>query len=119
MEIIIKGIANEVIRERKVKRNEEWFDGEYVKCIAEKNNARKRMIQRETRINYENYQEKRGQANRICRRRKNKEMIQKQVEKIEKFNKQNERRKFHKAVDQQKRGFQPRVTRCKARVEEY
>jgi hypothetical protein len=44
------------------------------------------MIQRETRINYENYQEKRRQANRICWR-KEEEMIQKQLEEIEKFNK--------------------------------
>jgi hypothetical protein len=34
MESIIKGIVNEVIREKKVKRNEEWFDGECVKCIT-------------------------------------------------------------------------------------
>jgi hypothetical protein len=61
------------------------------------------MIKRETRISCENYQDKRMQANRICRRKK-KEMIQKQLEEIEKFNKQNERRKFCKAVDQQKRG---------------
>jgi hypothetical protein len=27
MESIIKGVANEVIGEKKVKRNEEWFDG--------------------------------------------------------------------------------------------
>jgi hypothetical protein len=58
------------------------------------------MIQRETRMNTENYQEKRRQANRICRRRK-KEMIQKQLEEIQQFNQQNERRKFDKAVDQQ------------------
>jgi hypothetical protein len=114
MERIIKGVANEVIGEKKIKRNEEWFDGECVKCITEKNKARERMIQREARTNYENYQEKRRQAYRICRRKK-KEMIQKQVEELEKFNKPNERRKFHKAVDQQKRGFQPKLTGCKSK----
>jgi hypothetical protein len=44
MESIIKGVANEVIREKKVKRNRELFDGECVKCTAEKNKARGRMI---------------------------------------------------------------------------
>jgi hypothetical protein len=80
MECIIKGVANEVIREKKVKRHEEWFDRECVKCIAEKNKAGERMIQRESRINYENYREKRRQANRIYRRKK--EMIQKQQRKL-------------------------------------
>jgi hypothetical protein len=41
-------------------------------------------------------------------------MIQKQLEKTEKFNTQNERRKFYKA-DQHTRGFQPRVTGCKSK----
>jgi hypothetical protein len=71
------------------------------------------MFQIETTINYENYQEKRRQANRICRRKK--EMIQKQLEENIKFNKQNETRKFYKAVDQQKRRFQPRVTGYKSK----
>jgi hypothetical protein len=44
------------------------------------------MIQRKTTINYENYQEKIRQANRICRRKK-KEMIQTQLEEIGKHNK--------------------------------
>jgi hypothetical protein len=71
------------------------------------------MIHRETRINYENYQEKRRQANRTCRRKK--KIIQKQLEKIKKCNKQNERRKFYKAVDQQNRRFHPRVTGCESK----
>jgi hypothetical protein len=52
---IIKGVSSDFIGEKKVKRNKEWFDGECGKCIVEKNKARERIIQRETRINYENY----------------------------------------------------------------
>jgi hypothetical protein len=84
MEGIINEIANEVIGEKKVKRNEDWFDGECVKCIVQKSKARERMIQRETRMDYENYQEERRKANRVCRKKK-KEMIQKQPEEIEKI----------------------------------
>jgi hypothetical protein len=47
------------------------------------------MHSRKITINYENYQQKRRQANRICRR-KEKQMIQKQLEETEKCNKQNE-----------------------------
>jgi DNA segregation ATPase FtsK/SpoIIIE-like protein len=32
--------------------NKEWFDEECAKVVLEKNNASKRMLQRETRINY-------------------------------------------------------------------
>jgi hypothetical protein len=56
LESIIKGVANEATGGKKVKRNEEWFDGGCVKCIVEKNKARERMIQRETKINYEDKQ---------------------------------------------------------------
>jgi hypothetical protein len=34
MESIIKGVANKIIGEKKVTRNEEAFDEECVKCIA-------------------------------------------------------------------------------------
>jgi hypothetical protein len=34
---------------------------------------------------------------------------------LKKFNEQNERRKFYKAADQQKRVFQQRVTGCKSK----
>jgi hypothetical protein len=40
MESIIKGVANKVIREKKVRRTDEWFDEECVICIAEKTKAR-------------------------------------------------------------------------------
>jgi hypothetical protein len=40
MESVIKGAANKVIGEKKFKRNVEWFDGECIKCIVEKNKAR-------------------------------------------------------------------------------
>jgi hypothetical protein len=49
-------------------RNKEWFEEEYVKVISEKNNARKRMLQRETRPNCERYQEIGRKANRICKK---------------------------------------------------
>jgi hypothetical protein len=59
------------------------------------------MIQRKPTINYETYQETTRQANMICRRNK-KEMIQKELEESEKYNEHNERRKFYKAINQEK-----------------
>jgi hypothetical protein len=43
--------------------NKEWSDEECAKVVSEKNNARKRMLQRETRINCGRYNELRSEQN--------------------------------------------------------
>jgi hypothetical protein len=53
IEKAIKESAEETIGERKNARNEEWFDEECANFIEEKNKARKKMIERETRSNCE------------------------------------------------------------------
>jgi hypothetical protein len=55
------------------------------------------MIHRETRINYEKYNEKWRIANKICREKK-KEMMKVQVLEIENLSKQNEIKKFYATV---------------------
>ena len=57
LEKAIKTAAEETIGETKHKKNEEWFDEECAAYIREKNNARQKMIQKETRPNYEEYRE--------------------------------------------------------------
>jgi hypothetical protein len=78
---------------------------------ARKNMARQKMLEKETRANTERYQELRREANRICNKKK--EKMKRQLEEIEKLSKQNERRKFYKAVHKAKKGFQPKITNCK------
>jgi hypothetical protein len=94
--------------------NKEWFDEECAKVVLEKNKARKRMLQRETRINYGRYQELRREANKICKKKK-KERMKRQLEEVNKFKDQNERRKFYKAIENLKKAFQPRSTGCRNR----
>ena len=72
------------------------------------------MIQKETRFNYEEYQEWRRKTNRICKGKK-RENIKKQLEEINQLNQQNERRKFYKAVNNMKRRFQPRMSGFKGK----
>lgn len=91
LESMIKEVADVVIREKKGKRNEDWFDEECARCISEKNKARGKMIQRETRINCEEYQKKRREANTICRGEK-KQMLREELKVIEQYNSGNERR---------------------------
>ena len=93
MEQAIKAMAEEIIGESKYKKKEEWFYEECATYIREKNKARQKMLQKETRSNYEEYQEQRREANRLCKRKK-RENMKKQLEEINQLNQQNKRRKF-------------------------
>jgi len=89
------------------KRNVEWFDEECREKIAKKNEARRRMLQKETRGSYEKYKELQKEVKKVCKKKK-KEHLQKQLEEIEQLNRQDERRKFYKAMDNIRKGYHPR-----------
>ena len=74
MEQTIKVVAEEIIGETKYKKNEELFNEECATHIREKNKARQKMLQKETRSNYEEYQERRRETNRICKIKKRENM---------------------------------------------
>jgi predicted ribonuclease toxin of YeeF-YezG toxin-antitoxin module len=75
-------------------KNAEWFDEECRKIITKKNEARRRMLQKETRGSYEKYKELQNDAKKVCKKKK-KEHLQKQLEEIEQLNRQNERITFY------------------------
>lgn len=114
IEKTVKEAAIEAIGEKGTLRNIDWFDKECADIIQEKNDARGKMLQRETRANCEKYQELRRKANNLIKGKK-KTWIKNQIEGIEQLNKENESRKFYKAVDRMKRGFQPRVNGCRGK----
>jgi predicted ribonuclease toxin of YeeF-YezG toxin-antitoxin module len=62
------------------KRNVEWFDGECREKIAKKNEARRRMLQKETWGSYEKYKELQKEAKKVCKKKK--KHLQKQLEEI-------------------------------------
>jgi len=111
----IKEAAEETIQEQKLTREENWFDEECAQIMKEKNIARQKMLEKERRANTERYQELRRKVNKICKKKK-KENMKERLEEIEQLSKQNERRKFYKAVDKAKRGFQPRIIHCKTKT---
>ena len=85
MEQAKKATAKKIIGETKYKQNEEWFDEECATYIRQKNKARQKMLQKETRYNYEEYQEWRRKTNRKCKRKK-RENMKKQLEEINQLN---------------------------------
>ncbi|XP_055388330.1 uncharacterized protein LOC129616782 [Condylostylus longicornis] len=62
--------ARNVIGQKQMQRNAEWFDNECRKAIKIKNEARQKTLQRCTRANMENYKEKRRIATKLCRNKK-------------------------------------------------
>ena len=74
LEQAIKATAEEIIGETNYKKNEEWFNEDSATYIGEKNRARQKMLQKETRSDYEEYQEWRWQTNGICTRKKRENM---------------------------------------------
>jgi len=69
------------------------------------------MLQKETRGSYEKYRELQKEAKKVCKKKK-KEHLQKQLEEIEQLNRQDERRKFYKAMDNIRKGYHSRQEAC-------
>jgi len=63
------------------KRNVEWFNEECREKIAKNNEARRRMLQKETRGSYEKYKKLQKEVKKVCKQKK-KEHLQKQLEEI-------------------------------------
>ena len=93
-------------------RNFEWFDEECREKIAKKNEARRRMLQKETRSSYGKYKELQKEVKKVCKKKK-KEHLQKQLEEIEQLDRQDERRKLYKAMDKIRKGYHPRQEACR------
>jgi hypothetical protein len=69
------------------------------------------MLQKETWGSCEKYKELRKDAKKVCKKKK--EHLQKQLEEIEHLNRQNERRKYYKAMDNITNGCQPKQAACR------
>ena len=66
----IRAAGEEVMGTTIQKRNVEWFDEECTEKIAKKNEARRRMLQNETRDSYEKYRELQKEAKKVCKKKK-------------------------------------------------
>ena len=75
---VILESANKKIREQRKERNQDWYDKECQIAMKEKNDARKKCLNKEIWKNREEYEEKRKIATKLCRRKK-REMWNKKI----------------------------------------
>lgn len=108
---IVLTVTDEVIGE-KVKVRNEWFDDECAQAIKRKNEARDKKLQRNTRQTQEEYESRRREANRVCRRKK-RGMLNEKLKEIEEKRLQKQTRNFYKGTDWFRKEFKPRLTGCK------
>jgi hypothetical protein len=89
-----------------------WWDEECRDAIKQKNKAREKCLQRRTRSNQQNYEQKRKIANKICRHKKKAWMCTK-LKDIEIANKKNDTTKFYKDAQSFSRGPPSSLQICK------
>lgn len=63
-----------MLRQEMRKRNEDWYDGECISIEQENNEARMKLLNRNTGQNRELYKLKRKEAYRLYRRKKRKKI---------------------------------------------
>jgi hypothetical protein len=104
--------ATEIITTKQVIERNAWWVEECRDAIKQKNEAREKCLQRRTRSNQENYEQKRKIANNICRQKKKAWMYTK-LKDVEMANKKNDTKKFYKAVQNLSRGPPLSLQICK------
>uniref|UniRef100_W5NKK8 Reverse transcriptase domain-containing protein n=1 Tax=Lepisosteus oculatus TaxID=7918 RepID=W5NKK8_LEPOC len=80
-------------------------------AIRERNEARKKMLQRPTRTSTAEFSRKRTLAKRLCRYRK-REWQNRMLQETEELYRNKETRKVYQKITENKNGFQPRLAMC-------
>uniref|UniRef100_A0A8D8WWJ8 Craniofacial development protein 2 n=1 Tax=Cacopsylla melanoneura TaxID=428564 RepID=A0A8D8WWJ8_9HEMI len=105
--------AKDTIPEKNNNRNASWFDEECESAIHLKNEARAKMIARNTRSNADEYRDRRKEATKILKKKK-KNSMKKEIELIEQLSREDEVRKFYAAAKKiRTKEFQPKTSGCR------
>jgi hypothetical protein len=96
--------AKEITGVQKKERND-WFNDEFMEIISEKNRARNKYLNRNTRVNREDYEEKRSEARNLFKKKK-KELLKKKIEEIKGPNEKKLTRKFYTGIKEINRPYQ-------------
>jgi hypothetical protein len=110
--LLLHNTAQDVLGVKRKTRRAGWFDDECRRKLNERNEARKRMLNRETRANTEDYRQKRMEADRGCRRKK-RQYERNWIAELEEQDGNKEVRNVYMRVRDVRKGFQPRAVFCK------
>ena len=87
------------------KERNDWFDDECREVIVEKNKARNKCLTRNTRINREDYEQKRSEARNLFKKKK-RELLKKKIEEIRESKEKKLTRKIYKGIKELYRPYQ-------------
>jgi len=92
--------------------HKDWFDEECEQATISKNNAYKRMQQRNrTRKSTEEYRTARSEEKRVHNQKK-KIFIERGLEELERLRGKNESKSFYQKLNKDREDFQPRTALC-------
>lgn len=111
IKMAIQTTAESVVGFGQQEKRKRWFDEECERAIEERNQARLKMIQRDTRGNRNAYTETRRGAKRICTKKK-REWEREKMEKVEVLARTKDFRQMYALIREEKRGFQARSSMC-------
>ncbi|XP_055527060.1 uncharacterized protein LOC129719690 [Wyeomyia smithii] len=90
----------------------DWFDDECKQLVEEKNAARARMLQHQTRANVERYRRARNRQNSVLRKKKH-QGEDRDRKAMEALYRANDTRKFYEKLNCSSKGFVPQADMCR------
>ncbi|XP_053661567.1 uncharacterized protein LOC128710733 [Anopheles marshallii] len=93
-------------------QRKEWFDDECRRALSEKNAARARMLQRETRQNVANYRRLRRQQTRLFQEKK-RLLGESEEQQMKRLTQSGETRKFYRMLNAARSGDVRNITLCR------
>lgn len=102
--------SKEILGRRKTRRSDE----ECKRAVDRRNEARRKMLQKETRLNSQKYLEERRAAHRICRRKK-REATSKRIADMEAEYSNGKLKDFYQGIRKVKNSFRSKICICKGK----
>lgn len=101
IETVMEEVTKEILGKPVRKQTNKWFDGDCKKMLERRNKARLRLLEERNESNKRAYERIRREAKTVCRRKK-KEQLEQELEKVEESYANKEIRNFYQEVKKNK-----------------